>query len=140
MIDSAAGLRRILGECRIVAVVGLSADVRRPSRQTAEYLLKHGYEVVPINPLHSEILGRKCYPDLASAPRADIADCFRRTEAMPELAGMAAAAGARVFWMQLGVCCPAAAKIAEDAGMETVGNRCIKIEHEKLFGGREINA
>lgn len=136
MVESDAALRRILEECRTVAVVGLSADPRRPSRIVAEYLLKHGYEIIPVNPAHSEILGRKCHPDLLSAPRADIADCFRRAEAMPELARQAAKSGARVFWMQIGVCCPAAAKTAENAGLQTVGDRCIKIEHEKLFGGK----
>ncbi|MGI9307581.1 MAG: CoA-binding protein [Gammaproteobacteria bacterium] len=135
MIDSAAELRRMLGECRTVAIVGLSAKWHRPSYFAASYLLSHGYEIYPVNPSYSEILGRKCYPDLASAPRADVADCFRRAEEMPALAQQAAAAGARVFWMQLGVCNAEAAAIAEESGMQVVGDRCMKIEHARLFGG-----
>ena len=136
MIDSAAGLRRILGAYRVVAVVGLSAKWHRPSFFAAKYLLDHGYDVHPVNPAYSEILGRKCYPTLAAVPaQIEVADCFRRAEEMPALAREAAAIGARVFWMQIGAHNNEAAKIAEDAGMETVGNRCMKIEHGRLFGG-----
>lgn len=136
MIDSASGLRRILGEYRAVAVVGLSAKWHRPSFFAAKYLIDHGYEVFPVNPAYSEVLGRECYPDLAAIPApVEVVDCFRRAEEMPELARQAAALNARVFWMQIGAQNDEAAKIAEDAGMETVGNRCMKIEHGRLFGG-----
>ncbi len=136
MIDSAAGLRRILDGHRAVAVVGLSAKWHRPSFFAAKYLLDHGYEIFPVNPAYSEVLGRECYPNLAAVPAAvEVVNCFRRAEEMPELARQAAAAGARVFWMQIGAHSDEAAKIAEDAGMEAVGNRCMKIEHGRLFGG-----
>ena len=136
MIDSAAGLFRILSEYRSIAVVGLSAKWHRPSYFAAKYLLAAGYKIYPVNPSCDEILGQQCYPDLSSLPHTpEVVDCFRRAEEMPALAKQAAEVGARVFWMQLGVCNMEAAKIAEDAGLETVGDRCMKIEHARLFGG-----
>ncbi|MGU9951340.1 MAG: CoA-binding protein [Gammaproteobacteria bacterium WSBS_2016_MAG_OTU1] len=136
MIDSITGLSQILRNCRTIAVVGLSAQWHRPSYFAAKYLLDKGYEVIPVNPRENEILGQKCYPDLSAVPVAvDAVDCFRRVEEMPALAKQAAAIGARVFWMQLGVQCDIATKIAEDAGLMTVGDRCMKIEHGRLFGG-----
>lgn len=136
MIDSAAGLRRILGEYRAIAIVGLSANWYRPSFFAAKYLLDHDYQIFPVNPAYSEVLGRKCYPNLAAIPeKIEVVNCFRRAEEMPALAQQAATIKARVFWMQIGVRNDEAAQIAEDAGMETVGNRCMKIEHGRLFGG-----
>ena len=136
MIDSAAGLFRILTDHRTIAVVGMSEKWHRPSHFAAKYMLQHGYEVIPINPTCREILGCKCYPDLASVPQPiHIVDCFRRAEQMPALAQQAATIGARVFWMQLGVANPQAAQIAAAANMDVVGDRCIKIEHGRLFGG-----
>ena len=136
MIDSAAGLFRILSEYRSIAVVGLSAKWHRPSYFAAKYLLAAGYTIYPVNPSCDEILGQQCYPDLSSLPHTpEVVDCFRRVEEMPALAKQAAEVGARVFWMQLGVSNTEAAKIAEDAGLETVGDRCMKIEHARLFGG-----
>ena len=136
MIDSAAGLFRILSEYRSIAVVGLSAKWHRPSYFAAKYLLAAGYKIYPVNPSCDEILGQQCYPDLSSLPHTpEVVDCFRRVEEMPALAKQAVEVGARVFWMQLGVSNMEAAKIAEDAGLETVGDRCMKIEHARLFGG-----
>lgn len=136
MTDDDAGLRKILTKCRTIAVVGLSASWHRPSHFAAKYLADHGYDIIPINPRESEILGRPCHPDLASLPRTpDAVNCFRRVEELPDLARQAVAAGARVFWMQLGLKSAEAAAIAEEAGMETVQDRCMKIEHGRLFGG-----
>ena len=100
--DDAACLRRILREARTIAVVGLSANWYRPSFFAAKYLQEHGYRVVPVNPRYAEILGERCYPDLAAVPHpVDVVDCFRGPEDMPPLAREAAAIGARVLWMQL---------------------------------------
>lgn len=136
MIETASGLRRVLREYRSVAVVGLSAKWHRPSYFAAKYLQDHGYRIYPVNPAYSEVLGRKCYATLADIEDPiEVVDCFRRAEEMPELARQAAAIGARVFWMQIGAHSDQAAQIAEEAGMLTVGDKCMKIEHGRLFGG-----
>ena len=129
-------LRRILQQYKRVAVVGLSADWSRPSYFAAKYLIDHGFEVIPVNPKYDEILGQKCYPDLESIPtQVDVVDLFQRTERVPPFVDSAIAIGAKVIWMQLGVIHEEAAKKAEDAGLEVVMDRCMKIEYARLFGG-----
>jgi len=132
-------LRRILRECRHVAVVGVSADWNRPSHFVAKYLIDHGYEMIPVNPKYAEVLGRNCYPNLTSARAAagpiDLVDCFRRAADIDPIADEAIAIGARCLWMQLGIVNDAAAARARAAGLVVVMNRCVKIEHARLFGG-----
>jgi len=135
-VDDIAGLRRILAQSRVIAVVGLSPNWYRPSFFAAKYMQEHGYRAIPVNPNASEILGEKCYPSIAAIPvPVDIVDCFRKPEEMPDLARAAVAKGAKVFWMQLGLRNDEAAKIANDAGLDVVQNRCVKIEHARLMGG-----
>jgi len=129
-------LRRILGTCKTIAVVGLSANWYRPSYFAAKYMLDHGYTVIPVNPAYTEVLGQKCYRSLADIPvSVDMVDCFRKSEEIPALADEAIAIGARVLWMQLGVISEPARRKALDAGLEVVMDRCVKIEHARLFGG-----
>jgi hypothetical protein len=129
-------LRRILGENRVIAVVGLSADWYRPSYFAAKYMQEHGYRVIPVNPKYAEILGEKCYPSLRAIPdKVAIVDVFRKTQDVPPVAEEAIAIGAKVLWQQLGVKNEAAAARARAAGLETVMDRCVKIEHARLFGG-----
>ena len=129
-------LRRILRDSHTIAVVGLSADWFRPSFFAAKYMRDHGYRVIPVNPKYPEILGQKCYPELAAIPDAvDIVDLFRRSESTPELAREAVAIGAKVLWLQLGIENREAGRIATDGGLEVVMDRCVKIEHARLFGG-----
>ena len=129
-------LRQILKENRSIAVVGLSANWYRPSFFAAKYLQEHGYRIIPVNPGYTEILGEPCYPNLEAIPQAvDIVDCFRKPEDIPPLAEQAAKIGARVLWLQLGVINEAAAQMASAAGLQVVMDRCIKIEHGRLFGG-----
>lgn len=136
IVDDVAGLRRILAECRTIAVVGLSANWYRPSFFAAKYIQEHGYRIIPVNPTYREILGEPCLPDLRSIGQpVDMVDCFRRSEEMPALAREAVAIGARVLWMQLGIENDEAAAIATDAGLDVVMNRCIKIEHARIMGG-----
>jgi len=136
IVDDIAGLRRILAENRVIAVVGLSANWNRPSYFAAKYMLEHGYTVIPVNPGQSEILGQKCYPSLRDIPEAvEIVDCFRKPEDIPPLVDDALAIGAKVLWLQLGVINPDAAQRAATAGLEVVVDRCVKIEHARLFGG-----
>ena len=123
-------LRRILKENRVIAVVGLSAKRHRPSHSVAQYLLEHGYRVIPVNPSYQEVLGQKCYPSLRDIPeRVDIVDCFRRSAEIMPVAEDAIAVGAKVLWMQIGVINEAAAEKARKAGLEVVMDRCIKIEY-----------
>ena len=135
-MDDISKLRRILRECRTVAVVGLSAQWHRPSYFAAKYLQEHGYRIIPVNPAYESVLGERCYKSLAEIPeQVDIVDCFRRSEEIPALAEQAIAIGARVLWMQLGVRHAEARAKAEAAGLQVVEDRCMKIEHARLFGG-----
>ena len=136
MVDDIPGLRRILKTNRVFAVVGLSADWFRPSYFAAKYMIEHGYTVIPVNPRYGEILGQSCYKSLRDIPvKVDIVDVFRRTEDVMPIAGDAIAIGARVLWQQIGVVNAEAAQKAEAAGLDTVMDRCVKIEHARLFGG-----
>ena len=136
MIDDIPGLRRILKTSRVIAVVGLSGDWFRPSYFAAKYMMAHCYTVIPVNPGYPEILGQKCYKSLRDIPgKVDIVDVFRRTEDVMPIAEDAVAIGARVLWQQLGVTNIDAAKKAEAAGLQAVMDRCVKIEHARLFGG-----
>jgi predicted CoA-binding protein len=135
-VDDIAGLRRVLTQSRVIAVVGLSPNWYRPSFFAAKYMQEHGYRAIPVNPNASEILGEKCYPTVESIPvPVDIVDCFRQPDEMPALARAAVAKGAKVFWMQLGLRNDEAARIANAAGLDVVQNRCVKIEHARLMGG-----
>jgi predicted CoA-binding protein len=135
-MDDINTLRRILSQNRVIAVVGLSADWYRPSYFAAKYMQEHGYTIVPVNPRYAEVLGQKCYPSLRDVPgKVGIVDCFRKTADIMPICDDAIAIGARVLWQQLGVKNEAAADKARAAGLEAVMDRCVKIEHGRLFGG-----
>jgi predicted CoA-binding protein len=134
--DDINSLRRILKESRVLAVVGLSAQWHRPSYFAAKYMLEHGYRVIPVNPQYKEVLGQKCHASLRDIPeKVDLVDVFRKTGDVLPIAEDAIAIGARVFWQQLGVKNEAADALARSSGLETVMDRCVKIEHGRLFGG-----
>ena len=129
-------LRRILKQSHTLAIVGLSANWYRPSFFAAKYMQEHGYRIIPVNPAYQEILGEKCYPSLKDIPEnIDIVDCFRKSEDIEPIAKEAIDIGAKILWMQLGVMNEKAAKMAREAGLEVVQDRCVKIEHGRLFGG-----
>lgn len=131
-------LRRILRECKTLAVVGLSANWYRPSYFAAKYMQEHGYRIVPVNPSYKgqEILGEKVYGSVSEIPfKVDMVDCFRKSSDIEPIADEAIKVGAKVLWMQLGVMNEAAAEKARKAGLEVVQDRCVKIEHGRLFGG-----
>jgi hypothetical protein len=135
-MDDINTLRRILSQNRVIAVVGLSADWFRPSYFAAKYMQEHGYTVIPVNPRYPEVLGQKCYKSLRDIPgKVDMVDCFRKTADIGPIAEDAIAIGARVLWQQLGVKNEEAAARARAAGLEAVMDRCVKIEHGRLFGG-----
>lgn len=136
MIDDIPGLRRILATGKTIAVVGLSGDWFRPSYFAAKYMLEHGYTVIPVNPRQAEIMGQKSYATLRDIPvKVDIVDVFRKTEDVLPIAEEAIAIGTRVLWQQIGVKNMEAVKKAEAAGLDCVIDRCVKIEHGRLFGG-----
>jgi predicted CoA-binding protein len=135
-MDDVNTLRRILKENLVIAVVGLSADWFRPSYFAAKYMLEHGYRVIPVNPKYPEILGQKCYKSLHDIPeKVGVVDIFRKSQDVMPIADAAIAIGAKVLWQQLGVRNEAAAAKARAAGLQTVEDRCVKIEHARLFGG-----
>lgn len=142
-MDTISDLRRILGTCRTIAVVGLSPQWHRPSFFAAKYMQGHGYRVIPVNPTADEILGERCHPSLTAAAQAlaargeqiDMVDCFRKSEDIVPIAEEAVAIGARCLWMQIGVINHKAASKARAAGLDVVMNRCVKIEHARLLGG-----
>jgi uncharacterized protein len=129
-------LRRILKEYKTIAVVGLSNNWNRPSRFAAKYMKEHGYNIIPVNPSQNEILGEICYPSLLDIPEpVDIVDIFRRPQDVLPIVEDAITIGAKVVWMQLGVINQEAADRARQAGLQVVMDRCVKIEHGRLFGG-----
>jgi uncharacterized protein len=135
-MDDIEELRRILKQSHTIAIVGLSAQWFRPSFFAAKYLQEHGYRVIPVNPAYPEILGEKCYANVHEIPeKVDVVDVFRKPEDVPPIAEEAIAIGAKVLWMQIGIINEAAARRARAAGLDVVMNRCMKIEHARLFGG-----
>ena len=136
MTDDITTLRRILRENRTIAVVGLSAEWHRPSYFAAKYMQQRGYRIVPVNPRYDQVLGERCYPSLREVDvPVDLVDVFRRTEDVPPIAEQAIEIGARCLWQQIGVLNREAAARARAAGLDTVMDRCVKIEHARLFGG-----
>ncbi len=136
MMTDIPTLRRILRDTRVVASVGLSQHWYRPSFFAAKYLQEHGYRVIPVNPRYEEILGEKCYPTLLEIPeKIDVVQLFQRAERVMPFVEDAIKIGAKVVWMQLGIVNEEAAARARKAGLEVVMDRCMKIEHARLFGG-----
>lgn len=128
-----AEVRALLEQARTIAVVGASTNPDKDSHKVAAYLKDKGFEVFPVNPGCTELLGMPCYPDLQSVPKhIDIVDVFRRPEALAGVVDAAIAAGAGSVWMQLGLAHNAAADKARTAGLQVVMNKCIKIEHFKI--------
>jgi len=138
MADDIQSLRRILATTKVIAMVGLSADWFRPSYFVAKYMREHGYRVIPVNPRYAggKILGERVYESLRDIPeKVDLVDVFRKSNDVPPIAEDAIAIGAKTLWQQIGVANEAAAAKAEAAGFDAVMNRCVKIEHARLFGG-----
>ena len=131
----------ILRRARTIAVVGASANKARASNFVLTYLLSSSadYEVWPVTPNETEILGVQAYPSLADLPgKPDIVDVFRRPDQLPAVAQEAVDAGAGAFWMQLGLHSDEAVEIAHSAGLDVVSNRCVKIEHARFHGGLHL--
>jgi uncharacterized protein len=131
----------ILQGTKTVAMVGASSNPARPSYFVATYLLSSSTDFVVwfVNPRETEILGRPVYPSLADLPGVpDLVDVFRRAEDLPGIAEEVVALGSRTFWAQLGLRNDEAARIAHDAGLAAVMDRCLKIEHARFAGGLHL--
>lgn len=136
MMTTTEDIKRILTQYKTIAVVGLSSKWNRPSHFAAKYMKEHGYKIIPVNPAYEEILGEKCYKSLLDIPEpVDIVDIFRHPKDVPPIVEDAIKIRAKVVWMQLTVVNEQAAERAREAGLEVVMNRCVKIEHGRLFGG-----
>lgn len=130
---------RILSEMASVALVGVSNNPLRSSNFVATYLVRTPYRVYPVNPNYDEVLGEECYPSLASLPEVpDVVDCFRKAEELPGVVEEAIEVGAKVVWFQLGLRNDEAARLALDAGLAVVQDRCLKIEHARFAGGLHL--
>lgn len=129
----------ILRTCRTIAVVGLSPKPERDSNRVARYLMENGYDVVPVNPGHSEMLGRPCFRSLKDIPfPVDMADLFLNPGRVPPVVDQAVEKRVRTVWMQLGVANHAAAAKAREAGIRVVMNLCIMHEHRRLAPGPRV--
>jgi hypothetical protein len=127
-------LRLILAEAKSIAVVGASPNPARPSNAVARFLLQKDYDVIPVRPKVSKILGRPCYSSLEEIGRpVDIVDVFRKAEACPDIARAAVATGAKVLWLQEGIISEEAAAIARDGGLAVVMDECTRKVHERLL-------
>lgn len=128
-------LRQVLANCRTIAVVGLSPKPHRASHDVARYMQAHGWRIIPVNPLATEVLGEKAYATLLEAAqheRIDLVNVFRHSDEVPALMHDAIAIGAQAVWLQLDIESPEAARMAAAAGLALIQNKCLKIEHARL--------
>ena len=131
-INSRETIRKILDQCRTIAVVGLSSNSARPSHGVAAYIQRQGYRVIPVNPNETEVLSQRAYASLADVPgKIDLVDIFRRSDEAGKAVDEAIAVGAKAVWLQEGVIDNAAAQRALDAGLLVVMDRCWLKEHAR---------
>jgi uncharacterized protein len=131
---SPSDIRKIL-ELQNIAVVGMSNTEGRPANFVPKYLIENGYNVIPVNPTTTEVLGRKTYPKVSDVPgQVDIIDVFRRLEDVPPVVDDAIKKkGIKVIWMQSGIYNKDAERKAKENGIDVVYNRCMKVEHSLLI-------
>ena len=119
-----------------IAVVGMSKNEQKAGNYVPRYLIEHGYNVIPVNPTISEVLGRKSYPTITDIPeKVDIVDVFRKSEDVPPVVDDAINRKnqIKVLWMQEGIYNEEAEKNAKENGIDVVYNRCMMAEHRRLF-------
>ena len=132
-VNDPQAIKRILDECRTIAVVGLSSNPARPSYGVAAFMKRQGYKVIPVNPNEQIVHGERAYPTLADVPeKIDLVDVFRRSEEAGRVVDEAIATGAKAVWLQEGVADKAAARRALDAGLLVVMDRCWLKEHMRM--------
>jgi uncharacterized protein len=130
-----SAIQRVLNTARTIAVVGLSGNELRASYFVGYYLKRHGYQVIPVNPRETEILGEPCFPSLLDVPvPVDVVNVFRAPDALPGIARDAVKIQADALWCQFGVVNTEGARIAEDGGVTVIMDRCLKVEHARYAG------
>lgn len=123
----------ILRKVKKIAIVGLSPKENRDSNKVARYLMKQGYEIIPVNPGQRQILGQTCYKSLSDIPfDVGMADLFLNPKRVPPVVGQAIDKGIPIIWMQLGVVHNEAARKAMEAGIQVIMNKCVKMEHQAM--------
>jgi len=128
-----ADLERLLSSATTIAIVGASSDPKKASHAIMQKLQGAGYNVIPVNPRETDILGERSYPSLTDVrERVDIVDVFRRAEDTPAIADEAVAIGARALWLQSGIVSEDAAARASGGGLLTVMDACIGATHSRL--------
>jgi predicted CoA-binding protein len=131
-----AGIRDLLRSRPRIAVIGASAKSGRPVHGVMQTLIRAGYDIVPVSPAFEVVLGLRCYPTLVEAVRAtgpvDLVDVFRRPDACVPHAREAVEVGARCLWLQQGIANAEAGRIAHEAGLSVVMDRCTAVEHWRL--------
>ena len=128
-------IQRLIHTANAIAIVGLSGNELRASNFVGYYLKRHGYQVIPVNPRETEVLGGASYPSLVDVPvPVDIVDVFRAPDALPAIAREAVDIGAGALWCQFEVINEEGARIAENSGMTVVMDRCLKVEHARYVG------
>ena len=136
-INSNETIKKVLEDCKTIAVVGLSSDPGRPSYGVASYMRRRGYKVIPVNPNETEVFGDKAYASLAEVPgKIDLVDIFRRPSEAGKAVDEAIAVGVKAIWLQEGVIDQAAAQRAQDAGLLVVMDRCWLKEHARGNSGQ----
>jgi predicted CoA-binding protein len=138
LVSAPPDLARIVRQCRRIAVLGMKPESRRgePAFDVPAYMIRHGYDVVPVPVYHPEvttILGRPVYRSIAAVPGPiDMVNVFRRPRDIPPHVPDILAAGPRVVWFQLGIRHEPAAEALARAGIEVVQDRCLLVEHRRL--------
>ena len=128
-------IQRVLHSARTIAIVGLSGNELRASNFVGFYLKRHGYQVIPVNPRETEVLGQSSYPSLLDVPvSVDVVNVFRAPDALPAIARDAVAIDAGALWCQFGVINEEGARIAEEGGVPVIMDRCLKVEHARYSG------
>ncbi|MEM2095543.1 MAG: CoA-binding protein [Candidatus Caldarchaeum sp.] len=132
-------VREILTKYKRIAVVGASRDPTKPSNYVPRFLMRHGYEIIPVNPYADEVLGLKPYKTLEEAGQGvDVVEVFRPSEAVLDVARSALKIKPKVFWMQEGIYNKEAAEILSKEGITVVWNRCMMKEHNRLLGSKPL--
>ncbi len=129
-------IEKLLRNVKTIAIVGLSPKENRPSNMVARYLMHAGYTIYPVNPGHSQILGKTCYADLSAVPfPVDVVDIFRKSEDVLPIVEQAVLLKPlpKAIWMQQGIVNEPAAQLARDNGIFIVMDRCVKIDHQNLL-------
>lgn len=134
MDPSEADLRALLQRTRTIAVVGMSKNPEKDAHTVPRFLMEKGYEVIPVNPTATEILGLRCYPSLREVPKPiDLVNVFRPSEDVPPVVQDAIAVRAKALWLQLGIRHDASAEQARKAGLVVVQDRCMRVDWQRLM-------